>query len=276
MALGARRLATLTAMLAVTAVLVPAALAVRGAQPEFPTLYVQYALNCTFTIVDDSGNTVTSIPPGTYQVTVTTPIMFSLVNTQALAPGSLTACKGYVQFQLTGPGVSLYTTLFQGCESFQVLSSAQFRPSSTYVAQDNNNPTVARVAFTTLASGSPVIPPSPQGPGTGKGTSSTDVVGSGLAAVRGTLAAVVSPAGKLTLTYKGKSVSTLEAGRYVFSVLDKSTKTGFFVQGIHGAATTVAGRAFVGKKSRTVTLKAGQWFFYPASGAAKSYFIVVR
>jgi hypothetical protein len=251
------------------AILVPS---VGATRKEYPTLYVQYSLNCTFTIVDESGNTVTSIPPGTYEVAVTTPMMFSQVNAP---PGSMAGCKGYVQFQLTGPGVYLYTTLFQGCNSFEVLNAQQFKPSSTYVAQDNNQPSVARVTFTTLASGAPVAPPSPQGPGTGKGTPSTDLVGSQLV-TQGSLAADVSPAGKLTLRYKGKAVSSLKAGRYTVSVTDESPKTAFIVQELHKVGTTVGGRTFVGKQTKTVLLKAGQWFFSSGAGGTKTYFIVTR
>ena len=44
----------------------------RGAA-ALPTLYVNYNMNCTFGITDDSGKAVTSIAPGTYQVQITTP-----------------------------------------------------------------------------------------------------------------------------------------------------------------------------------------------------------
>src|SRR5215510_2422790 len=47
--------------------------------PAMPTIYVVYAMNCTFTLVDDFGKRVTSIPPGTYQIEVSTPVMFKLV-----------------------------------------------------------------------------------------------------------------------------------------------------------------------------------------------------
>ena len=46
--------------------------------PALPTLYVNYTMNCTFSIVDDAGRPVTTIAPGSYQVEVTTPIMFKL------------------------------------------------------------------------------------------------------------------------------------------------------------------------------------------------------
>jgi hypothetical protein len=262
------------AALAAAAILVPAGSAVT----VYPTLYVNYSLNCTFTITDGNGNPVSSIPPGTYEVTVTTPMLFSQANIQNLAPGDDTACKGYVQFSLSGPGVSLFTTLFNGCNSFEVLPASHFQPSATYTAQDNTNQAGSRTTFTTQATGAPVAPTAPySGQATGKGTSSTDIVGSGLkgAAFRGTLAAAVSSAGKLALTFKGKPVATLKAGSYKVSVLDKSPRAGFVLQEIRRAAATVTGKAFVGRKTTTIDLKAGQWFFYPRAGGAKSYFLVI-
>lgn len=281
MAARVHRFAILIAMVSATAVLAMSA-AAHQAVTVLPTLYVNYAMNCTFTITDDSGNPVSSIPPGTYEVDVTTPILFSSY-IQGDAPGDFTGCQGHAQFQLSGPGVSLYTTLFNGCSSNQILPEQTFQPGSTYVAQDNNQPTVARVTFTTLTSGTPTPPTaSYSSTSSGAGTPSTDVVGSAAsttatsAPFRGTLAAAVSSAGKVTLTFKGKSVATLDAGRYTVSVVDQSKKkTGFVLQEIDHAATTLAASPFVGKRSTTIELRAGQWFFYPTSGGSKTYFIVI-
>jgi hypothetical protein len=132
----------------------------------------------------------------------------------------------------------------------------------------------------TTATGSPVAPPSPLGTATGKGTASTSVVGSALprgtgGTFRGALSAAVSPVGKLQLNYKGKSVATLKAGRYKLSVVDRSKARGFIVQEIHKAATTVGGGSFVGTRSVTINLTAGQWFFYANAGGQRTYFLVI-
>jgi len=244
----------------------------------YPTLYVNYTLNCTFTISDDAGSTVSSIPPGTYEVDVNTPILFS----GYIGAPSNSGCAGHVQFQLTGPGVNLYTTLFGGCSSNQVLPAQNFEPSSTYVAQDNNQPSVANVVITTLASGSPTQPtPSYSSTSSGPGTPSTDVVGSGLPSTanggpfRGTLAAAVSAAGKLTLTFKGKSVASLKEGRYTVTVVDHSKSSGFILQELSKPATTLATSSFTGDRSVSVDLTAGQWFFHPTLHGTKTYFIVI-
>src|SRR5438094_2766863 len=129
MAVRARRALLLTAALMVAAaVLAPLGSAARHAsgQPALPTLYVQYTMNCTFAIFDDVGRPVSAIAPGTYQVEVSTPIMFKLVRpggvtVDNIAPNDFTGCKGWVQFQLTGPGVNPFTTLDSGCDAFLIL-----------------------------------------------------------------------------------------------------------------------------------------------------------
>jgi hypothetical protein len=281
MAVRVRRLSTLTAVLAVAAVLVPAG----GAgtrQAVLPTLYVQYTMNCTFAIIDDGGRRVSSIAPGTYQIYVTTPVVFSAVDLSGI--DDFTACKSFVQFQLAGPGINLFTTLQDGDEDKDVFRET-FQAGSTYTAQDLNQPSVARVVFTTAASGSPTAPTSPYTPGSSsgsKGSTSKDIVGSALKAnpFRGTLTATVDAAGNLKLVYKGKAIGTLKGGRYTTTVTDKSKKAGVFFQllGKNGGivkSLTVSNVPFVGKRTTTVTLEKGQWVFLATGGGKKTYFVVV-
>src|SRR6478735_8324189 len=123
------RFSTLTALLAAAAVLVPAG----GARPVAvqPTLYVDYTMNCTFTISDDSGRRVSTIPPGTYQVQIQTPVAFGAVDLTGTS--DMTACKSFVQFQLTGPGVDLASTLGDGDSAFWLYTET-FQPGGTYTA----------------------------------------------------------------------------------------------------------------------------------------------
>jgi hypothetical protein len=88
----------------------------------------------------------------------------------------------------------------------------------------------------------------------------------------GTLSGTVGSTGKLKLTYKGKTVSTLKPGKYTVTVVDTSTHNGFILHG--KSSVTVSPVTFVGKKSLVVDLKTGQWYFAPTSKGAKSYFIV--
>jgi hypothetical protein len=249
-----RRPALLVALAAVA--LAPAADA--RSTPQLPTLYVKYAMNCTFTITDDFGNPVTAIPPGTYQVDVTTPMQFKLVDPADRAPNDFTGCKGWVQFQLTGPGVNLSTTLDTGCDAFYLLPATQFQPGATYTAQDNNQPAVTRTVFSTLASGSPRIPPSTTG--AGKGTSASgSVVGSAIA--QGALSGALSAKGAATLVARGKPVTSLKAGRYRFTIVDSDPHAGFSLVGAKGAVTAITGAKFVGRRSAIVSLTPGRWTY---------------
>ena len=265
---------------AVMAATIPAASATRSDQ-VLPTLYVNYTMNCTFTITGDNGARVTSIPPGTYQVFITTPMVFADVDLTGIT--DMTACKSFTQFNLNGPGVNLSTTLQDGDEDKE-LDRATFQPGSTYVAVDNNQPGVARVSFTTTATGSASDVTSPtSSSGSGKGDVQSNLLGSSSKAststtpslpLRGTLVGTVSTSGTAKLTYQGKGVTTLKAGRYTVSVNDHSAKGGFIIQGVKQGGTTVTGVAFVGKRTRTLDLRAGQWFFYPTFVGSKTFFIV--
>src|SRR5262249_38287248 len=176
-----------------------------------PTLYFNYTMSCTFSIVDDSGNQVTSVPPGQYQIDVRTPVPFGTIPKNY---SDMTACKGMPQFQLTGPGVSISTTLTAGCESDESYP-ATLQPNATYVAVDLNQPTVARASFTTMSSGAPQKVTSPYtNTNLGKGTPNQSIVGSALTnATQATLAATLTPRGTVTLTMKGKPVTKLAPGR---------------------------------------------------------------
>jgi hypothetical protein len=94
-------------------------------------------------------------------------------------------------------------------------------------------------------------------------------------AFRGSLIGAVNAAGALTLKRNGKTVSSLLAGRYTFKITDGSKKSSFTVQEIKKTATTVTGTTFTGKKSLTINLRAGQWFYYGSFVGKKTYFIVV-
>ena len=85
----------------------------------------------------------------------------------------------------------------------------------------------------------------------------------------------MSTTGTLGLRFKSKPVSTLRSGRYTITVRDQSTKSGFMLQEIDRSAVVVSGAAFVGKRSLTLVMTPGQWFFYPSFVGRKSYFIVI-
>jgi hypothetical protein len=107
----------------------------------------------------------------------------------------------------------------------------------------------------------------------GGGKTVPKTVGAG--SVLGTLAGTVNAKGKLTLLYKGKAVSKLKAGKYKVTVVDKTAARSFLVQQAKHKAVTISGVSFVGKKTATLTLKAGKWSFFTSAGpASKSSFTV--
>ena len=200
-------------------------------------------------------------------------VAFGAYPYQSLPSGDLTACHGLAQFQLTGPGVNLSTTVFGGCLTDEEYTET-FQPNATYVAQDNNQPSVTKTVLTTLAAGTPL--PTPTSSGSGKGSSqSTDIVGSGLVQTRGTLLATLSSAGKATLTMKGRAVTTLESGKYTFKVSDGDRKGEFTISSPKlGITKHLSGLGFVGKKTAAITLKPGKWQYSSGAGKAVPFAVV--
>jgi hypothetical protein len=238
---------------------------------RIPTLYVMYAMNCTFQFENDAGQVVTSIPPGNYEVDVRTPVAFGTV--PMIGVTDLTACHGQPMFQLTGPGVNLFTTMTAGC-SVDLLFPETFQPNATYVAQDNNQPSVTRMTLSVLGSGAPVTPP----PITVSGATSSqsgDIVGSGLVSNSGTLTGSIATSGQSALMLGRKPVTTLKAGRYTFSITDKDSKVGFSLLGpTWKTPSSLSGAKFVGTTRHSVTLTAGRWTYYTTGMKNVHYFIV--
>src|SRR5215469_14839382 len=104
-----------------------------------PTIYIDYVgSNCTFTMVGDSGNSFTSIAPGTYQL--------------VLSADDFVSCPNALpDFQLSGPGVLVNTPIDNGTGAAADYT-VTFAASSTYVAQDLNQP-ASKISFTTQAAG---------------------------------------------------------------------------------------------------------------------------
>ena len=233
-----------------------------GARADLPTLYVGYSTaDCTFRLTNDGGTAVTTIAPGTYQVSITTPDPFGLFGNSGA--GDLQACKGYVQFRLTGPGVSLFTTLDYG-DSASELYSETFKAGGTYTLQDDGNVANTRRTFTVSESGTAGSTPP------GSATSG----GGGAVAFRGVLEVSVSARGTLVVTRKGEKIGGLKAGRYTFSVHDGSKKLGFSLQPPAGKPQTVTNAVYVGFRDLAVVLTPGRWTFFVPGGAETSFGVV--
>jgi hypothetical protein len=103
---------------------------------------------------------------------------------------------------------------------------------------------------------------------TGSGSSA------GSTKLMGTVEATVSSSGKAALTFAGKPVKTLKAGRYTIRVADHSTKAGLVIGEGASTPTTLSGAAAVGTSSKTVTLVPGKAFYEATPGGPKTPFTV--
>jgi len=234
-----------------------AAAAAPTAQAAFPSLYVNYKTeDCTFRVTNDAGASVATIAPGTYQVVITTPDPYGVFG----QTDGLAACKGFIQFRLNGPGVSVYTTLDYG-DGTSEMYPATFQPGAAYTMQDDNNIAGTSRTISVSTSGSAT-------PTTGKGATT------GVSDALATLHGVVAANGKLSLRRNRKAVTSLKAGRYTFSVDDRSRKLGSRVQVLNGKPQTITSPGYVGWQQVTLTLGPGRWVFF-APGGQRTVFLVV-
>jgi hypothetical protein len=244
-----------------------------SAARDYPTIDVVFNGNNTIsatlngTPLGTSSGTPTTIPPGTYNLSFTNPTYVS-----------------DMQFHLEGPGVKLVTNMSYGEEPSEIWVET-FAPSSTYTWKDDLNPTPVFTFATSntasvgsansgSAAGSSGKSTTPISSGSNGKASSTDVVGSAILPLRGTLLGTVSADGTLSLKLAGKPVQNLKAGRYQLTITDASKKAGFNLQQIKNSVLALTTTTFTGKRTKTVTLRAGQWFFYPTFVGKKTYFIV--
>jgi hypothetical protein len=249
--------------LASLAVVVAVLTAAPAAEGVLPTLYVDYnTADCTFKLTNDAGTTFTAVGAGTYQVVINTSDPYGVFDQSGRT--DLMACKGYVKFRLTGPGVSIYTTLDYG-DAASELYPATFQAGGTYTIQDDTNIAGTRRSFT--ASAAPAATPTTQPPKGSPGTAET-------LPLRGRLDAAVSSSGTVVLLRKGKAIGALKTGRYTFAVHDQSKRAGFSIQAPKGKKQAVTSAAFVGWRDLVVALEPGRWAFF-TPGGKKSPLLVV-
>jgi hypothetical protein len=233
------------------------------------SLDVTFFVNGTITVslpdgtpVGSTSGSPTVIPAGFYTVLL-------------LGPGGCTALP---HWDLKGPGEQIHDNMTEG-EVTSFTYNAYFQPNATYTWSNDGIPGVV-YTFKTSSDVQGTPPPAPAGAAgysAGKhGTAtSQDLVGSGSAPLRGKLTGAVSTGGGLSLTFKGKSVTHLTAGRYTITVTDRSKTSGFMFQKLRHKPMSVTGVTFVGKRSATVRLTAGKWFFTPRVGK-QTYPLVVN
>jgi hypothetical protein len=258
----------LLALVAVTSLVLVATI---GAQPA-ASLSLTLNYNGVLEVILANGTHIrTSSAPGA----VIAPGTYAAVVNNDVADDR----DGYHVFHLSGRGVNLQTDLLAGDEKAE-LFTVTLEPSSVYTFQDDRQPDLAHVVFSTSAAGSGT--PAPSGgsstssSGSGKSSGSvanSDVVGSAVLRFRGALDATVYKNGKLALNRSGKAVSKLKQGRYTFSVDDESKTAGFTLKSLRGKPVTITSKAFVGAHNVTRTLKQGRWFFYSRGGKQHQFIV---
>jgi hypothetical protein len=193
----------------------------------------------------------TVVPPGPYSVVV----YDSIDDSNPL-------------FTMTGSGVSVSSDLNPtgvGIEVPMTFGPFLLEASSSYSIFDANMAGGSAILFTTAATGSSA---------SNEATSGSTSSGSTAAKTLGSLALFVGASGKPFLSFGGKPVKTLKAGRYTLIVGDSSRKVGLLIG--HGSVhpTTLSGVAAVGASSRSVNLTSGMWFYETSPRGPKIYFTV--
>lgn len=230
----------------------------QAARTAAPTLVVNFTPTGVVSVTLPSGTPVgttsgtpTTIPPGNYTLVLN-------------GPGN---CTPEPLFELKGPGVDLDSDML-GSEVNTYELYETFQPNATYTWHTDWNQSIV---YTFTASGAFAgSTPAASGTSSSSAASSTPtsigIVGSESVPFRGKLAAAVSATGKLTVTFGGRRVTSLKAGRYTLAVTDRSRTNGLVLQHTTHKAMTVAGTAFVGTRTVSVDLTAGRWLFMPRVG----------
>jgi hypothetical protein len=223
------------------------------------SLLISFYSNGTVSVTAPDGSPIgttsgspTVVPAGYYS------LVFS-------GPGG---CFTLPTFHLTGPAVNIVSNMTEA-QGQKNASGIDLLPGSTYLWSVDTAPGVVHTFVTSAqVEGSPPSAALSGGSSSGRGkpVTSQDIVGSAVAPSRGTLTAAVNVAGKLSVAYRGRSFSSLRAGKYTIVVTDDSSSHGFVLQKLPRSARTISGPGFTGKRKVSVNLTAGKWLFTDGAG----------
>ena len=234
-----------------------------------PALHVNFFTNGSIAVTSDSGAPVgtssgapTVIPAGYYTIML-------------VGPGG---CANVPYFELHGSGVSVVDNMDGGELSLNSYN-VYFRPTApTRGTTTTRRPPVTFTFATSsdIQGSAPAVAAAPTETSGNHGTqTSTNPFAPVPTPVRGKLTGVVSASGKLTLAFKGKTVTSLSAGTYTITITDQSKKSGFMLEKTPHTTLNVTTATFVGKHTATIKLTAGKWFVSPRIGT-QTYSILVK
>jgi plastocyanin len=196
----------------------------------------------SISVTDAAGNAVSNLEPGPYELVVSDKSEFH-------------------NFRLTGPGVSIATTVEgMGEETFQITVAGG---KYTYLCDPHSGS--MNGSFTVGSGGSPSDDgyggPSTSGPGdTSTPTPTKPAAVAPSAAVGATLNLTVGPGFTIKLKTKaGKAVTSLKAGAYVFVVRDRAASHNAHLAG--AGIDKATGVRFVGTRTLKLTLRKGKLTF---------------
>jgi hypothetical protein len=227
-------------------------------------------LNVTFSA---TGQITLTFPDGTpVGVTSGTPTVIpaGFYTMNLIGPGG---CSTLPYFDLRGPGNNILDNMDQGEEANKT-DNATFLPNSTYTWRDDQNPSVV-YTFVTDSEVLGSAPTTAVSPTHGTAVSQDPFASGGTASLRGTLVGAISPAGKLSLAFDGRSVTSLAAGRYTLKIDDRSASNGFLIEKANHKAVSYSGVIFVGSRTDSLRLTSGTWLFMPKLGQT-AYTIAVH
>ena len=210
------------------------------------------------TPVGTTSGAPTVIPAGYYTISLSGPMGLP---------------AGLPYFHLSGPGVNLLSNLNEGGLASDN-ESATFLPSSSYTWTDDSLPGVVWT-FTTSSQSVGAPPAPPVSPESGPPAEGTDVVGSAIVPVRGTISAALTAGGTLTVRIAGKRAASLAVGRYRIAVTDASERSGLTLAKEGHPAESLSGAAFRGERSLSVDLTAGRWTFARNPGGRAAVSLLV-
>ena len=240
-------------------------------------------MNCTFSIVDDFGKPVTSIAPGTYQVEVSTPIMFKLVRPGGVGGRQhraerLLGLQGLGAVPAHRPGRQPLHDARQRLRRLPDAPAQTFKAGATYTLP-GLEPAVGctRTSFTVATSGTP---PSRRARTQRRRARehAADSPAPGAVQFRGTLGGDAEREGNTDADDQGKA--RLDSQDRQLQVRDhRPGREGRLqppenqVGGSRFKPNALTGVKFVGTHSKTITLKAGRWTYFSGHGTVFNFLV---
>jgi hypothetical protein len=257
-------------------------LGVGTAGAAVPGITISYTTPTTIQVTLTGGTAITSgsvIPAGSYGITVNDD-----PNTGDLNP----------DLTVTGPDVSLSQNLNStgmGIDATSYFGPYTFAADSSYRIEDTNIGASTLVTFTTssasntaaaaattttttAAATTTTTTTASKGSTTKTSTVSASATGAKGGQMVGTLEGSISASGKATLTFDGKRVTKIKAGRYTVKVADHSKSVKLLLGEVSKQPMKLGGGG-ASVSSRTVSLGVGRWFFAPSGKGSKTSFTVV-